>query len=116
MDPKNIKCLFQWWGKHETMFLIIGFLVRQILGIVRSQIETKLIFSLVGIFTNLRRCCLQLKNLENLIFVSKNWLSDPRNGYKPPSNLIELIQIDLGFEEELEEFEGSFERNEIISI
>ncbi len=48
--------------------------------------------------------------------MSKNWPSDLRNGYKPPSNLVELIQIDLGFEEKLEEFEGSFERNEIAGI
>jgi hypothetical protein len=44
-----------------------------------------------------------------MIFVNKNWPSDLRAGCKPPFNLIELIQIDLGFEEELEEFEGSFE-------
>jgi hypothetical protein len=48
--------------------------------------------------------------------VSKNWPSDPKDGCKPPSNLVKLIQIDLGFEEELEEFEGSFEQDEIIGI
>jgi hypothetical protein len=41
--------------------------------------------------------------------VSKNWPCDPRDGCKLPSNLVELIQTNLGFEEELEEFEGSFE-------
>jgi hypothetical protein len=40
--------------------------------------------------------------------VSKNWPSDPRNGCKPPSNLVEFIQTNSGFEEELKEFEGSF--------
>jgi hypothetical protein len=34
--------------------------------------------------------------------VNKNWLNDPRIDYKPPSNLVELIEKDLGFEEELE--------------
>ncbi len=48
--------------------------------------------------------------------MSKNWPSDPKDGCKPPSNLVKLIQIDLGFEEELEEFEGSFEQDEIIGI
>ncbi len=52
MDPKYIKWLLQWWGKYETMFLTIGFLACQILNIIGSQIETKIIFSLVGIFTN----------------------------------------------------------------
>jgi hypothetical protein len=53
------------------MFPTIGFLIHQILGIVRSQIKTERIFSLVGILTNIRKCNLQSKNLENLIFVSK---------------------------------------------
>jgi hypothetical protein len=44
--------------------------------------------------------------------MSKNWPSDPRVGYKSPSNLVELIQINLDFEDELEKFEGSFERDE----
>jgi hypothetical protein len=41
--------------------------------------------------------------------VSKNWPRNLRDGCKPPSNLVESIQINLGFEKELEEFEGSFE-------
>ncbi len=88
------------------MFPIVGFLACQNLGIVRSQIETKRFFSLTGIFTNLRRCHLQ----------TKNWPNDPRDGCKPLSNLVELIQTDLGFEKELEEFEGSFEWDEIVNI
>jgi hypothetical protein len=26
LDVKNIKCLLQWWQKHEAMFPTIGFL------------------------------------------------------------------------------------------
>jgi len=48
--------------------------------------------------------------------VSKNWPSNPRDGCKPPSNLIELIKTYLSFEKELKKFEGSFERNEIVDI
>jgi hypothetical protein len=44
LDVKDIKCPFQWWQKHETMFFIVGFLARHILGVVGSQIETKRIF------------------------------------------------------------------------
>jgi hypothetical protein len=54
------------------MFLTIGFLTHQILGIVGSQIETKWIFSLARILINIRRC-LQIEILEKLIFVNKNW-------------------------------------------
>jgi hypothetical protein len=30
VDPKDIKCHFQWWGKHEAMFPTISFLTNQI--------------------------------------------------------------------------------------
>jgi hypothetical protein len=61
----------------------------QILGILGSKIETEKIFSLTNKLTNLRRCDLQLNNLERLIFMSKNWPNDPRFDFKPPSNLVE---------------------------
>jgi hypothetical protein len=71
VDPKDIKCPLQWCGKHEAMFPTVDFLACQILGIVGTQIETKIFFSLTSILTNLRRCHLQSEKLENLIFVSK---------------------------------------------
>jgi hypothetical protein len=37
------------------------------------------------------------KNLEKLDFMRKNWPSDPIDGCKLPFNLVELIQINLGF-------------------
>jgi hypothetical protein len=48
-----------------------------------------------------------------LIYISKNWSSDSRDG---PFNLVELIQTYLGFEEELDKFEDSFEQDEIVDI
>jgi hypothetical protein len=54
------------------MFLIVGFCAREILGIVGSQIEIERIFLLVEILINLKRCHLQLENLNKLIFVNKN--------------------------------------------
>jgi hypothetical protein len=47
-------------------------LAQQILGFVGSQIEIEMIFSLAGILTNLKRCRLQLENLEKLIFIRRN--------------------------------------------
>jgi hypothetical protein len=44
MDNKDIKCLLQWWEKHESMFPTVGFLACQILIIIDSQIKTKKIF------------------------------------------------------------------------
>jgi hypothetical protein len=98
------------------MFPTIGFCARQILTIVGFQIETKRIFSLVGILTSFRRCCLQLIFLDKLIFVNKNWPNDRRIGCKSPSSLIDLIESDFNLEEELEEFEGAFERDEVVKL
>jgi hypothetical protein len=61
VDAKNIKCPLEWWKKQKFVFPIVGFLVKQILRIIGFQIETEKIFSLVGILTNFKRCCLQLK-------------------------------------------------------
>jgi hypothetical protein len=71
VDVKDIKCPLYWWEKHESMFFIVGSYAKQILRIVGSKIEIKRIFSLVGILTSYRRCHLQLRNLDKLIFVNK---------------------------------------------
>jgi hypothetical protein len=57
MNAKDIKCILEWWKKHETMFPTFGFLARKILKIISSQIEIENFFSHVGIFTNLKRIC-----------------------------------------------------------
>ncbi len=40
-----------------------------------------------------------------MIFVNKNW---------PPSNLIDFLEKDINVEKELEEFEGDFEKDEVV--
>ncbi len=45
-----------------------------------------------------------------------NWPNDLRNGCKLPSNLTKIIQTYLSFEEELNEFQYSFEQDEIVNI
>jgi hypothetical protein len=57
-----------------------------------------------------------IKKFRKFDFVSKIWPNYPKDGYKSPFNLVELIQTNLGFEEEFEEFEGSFEEDEIVDI
>ncbi len=96
------------------MLSTIDFLIKQILGIVGSQIEIKNIFSLTEILTNLKRCHLQLDNLEKWIFMNKNWLDDARMGCKALNNLVMLIDFKLDLEQELNEFETSFEQHEWI--
>jgi hypothetical protein len=73
---------------------------------VGFQIEIKMIFSLVGILMNLKRCRLHIDNLNKLIFISKNWPNDPRLSCSLPFNLIELIEVDVSLEEE---YKGDFE-------
>jgi hypothetical protein len=67
-------------------------------------------------FTNLKRYHLQCDNLETLIFVSKNWRNDDRVACRRLFNLVELIEIDMKLKEELEKFEGSFEKDEIVDM
>jgi hypothetical protein len=54
VNPKEIKCVFQWWRKDKTMFLIVDFLAHQVLGIIRSQTKIDMIL-FPNIFTNLRK-------------------------------------------------------------
>jgi hypothetical protein len=63
----------------------------------------------------LKRYHLQFKNLEKLIFVKKNRPNDCRVGCKSPFNLLELIRIDA-YLYKLEQFEGAFERDEIVNL
>jgi hypothetical protein len=57
-----------------------------------------------------------IKKLDKLIFLNKNWPNDCRVGCKSPSNLLELIGINADLKEELENFEGAFERDEIVNL
>jgi hypothetical protein len=68
-------------GEAQVHIFHHWFLTDQILRIVRSQIEMKRTFSLIGILTNFFKSHLQMTNLEKLIFVNKNWLTDPRVGF-----------------------------------
>jgi hypothetical protein len=70
-------------------------------------------FSLVGIFTNLKICCLQSKNLEKLIFVTENWLNDARVGCKYPNDLVNFIDMDEQSKEQVKKFEHEFKQDEI---
>jgi hypothetical protein len=116
VDVKDIKCPLEWWEKHESLFSTITFLAHQILAIVGFQIEIERTFSLARIFTNLRRCHLQSNNLDNFIFVSKNWLNDPSVTCSSPSSLTESIDDDAALGEELEQYEGEFERDKRLDL
>jgi hypothetical protein len=42
-----------WWRTHKVQFSYVGFVARQILGIVGSQIEAKRVLKFTDICTNL---------------------------------------------------------------
>ncbi len=54
--------------------------------------------------------------MEKLVFVSKNWPSDLRISCESPFSLVEVIDIYWDLKEELEEFECSFERDEVVDL
>jgi hypothetical protein len=45
----------------------------------------------------------KIRKFRNFIFYEQNWAIDYRVGCKSPSNLLELIRIDVDLEEELEQ-------------
>ncbi len=54
---------------HETQFPNVNFLAKQILGILRSQIEIECVFNLTGVLTTLRRYRLHVNNLDQITTV-----------------------------------------------
>jgi hypothetical protein len=56
LHVKNVDPIdpLMWWATNESRFPNMGFLAQQILGIPCSQIETKRIFSIVGVFISLQ--------------------------------------------------------------
>jgi hypothetical protein len=51
----------------------------------------------------------KFKNLKNLIFVTKNWLNDPKVGCKSFCNLVEFIETNKHLEKKFKKIEGEFE-------
>ncbi len=46
--------------------------------------------------------------------MNKNWPNDPLIGCKPFSTLVSLIEVDAKLKEKLKEFQGTFEKDEIL--
>jgi hypothetical protein len=66
-------------------------LARTILGIPSSHIEIERIYFIASILINLSHCHLDLKNLDLLVLLIKNWLDDPIVGFdakgEPPKDV-----------------------------
>jgi hypothetical protein len=57
-----------------------------------------------------------IRKHRELIFVNKNWPNECKVDFKSLSNLLSFIGIDANLEEELEQFEGAFEKDEIMNL
>ncbi len=68
---------------------------------------------MAGIFINFKRCHLQTKNMEKLIFVNKK-SNDPKIGCISPFNFVKFLERNINIEEELKEFEMEFERDKVV--
>ncbi len=53
--------------------------------------------------------------MDKLIFVNKSWPHDLKV-HVDHLSLIELIEFDVDLEEDLNKYEGKFERNEILDL
>lgn len=82
IDPKDCENPLAWWKDREVQFPNVGFLARQILGIVGTQVETERIFSVVGLITAVRRRHIGPEILDKLVLIRENWPEDPRVGRK----------------------------------
>ncbi len=65
-----------WWQIHETQFPNVSLFVKQILGILGSQIEIEHVFNLARVLTNLKHYRLQVDKLDRIITMVKNWPDD----------------------------------------
>jgi hypothetical protein len=61
---------------HEGQFLNVGFFVKQVFGILWSQIEIERMLNLMGVLIAWRWCCLQVQNLDWIITIINNWHDD----------------------------------------
>jgi hypothetical protein len=67
------------------------------LWIVGSQIKAKIVFSIIGICTNLKHSWLGMDNLEMLINTYKNWIGDPCVGGFP--SMENFMKMEKNFNE-----------------
>jgi hypothetical protein len=81
---------------HEGQLSNVGFFTKYFFRILGFQIEIKKMFNLVSVLTFLRRCCLQVKNLDCITNIINNWPDDSHLNYKPNANLKNYLKVEVG--------------------
>jgi len=96
--PKWCACPLLGWNTNCHKWLNVAWLVRQILTIHGSQIEIKQVFNVVGIFISVWRCWFEVKNLDSLFMIYKNWPKDAKVGCSLANeNVIKFFTIQANF-------------------
>jgi len=65
------------------------------LGFWGFEIETKKMFNLAGVLTTLKRCSLQVQNLDWIITIINNWPNDPRWNCTTNANLKDYLKVEI---------------------
>jgi hypothetical protein len=60
----------------KVNFQMLGFLGKQVFGILEFQIDIEKMFSLIGVLIALKHCCLQVQNLDQIISIINKWPDD----------------------------------------
>ncbi len=88
-----------WCLTHKGQFLNVSFLAKQFFKIFKSQIELERVFSLVRVLTILKHY-IQMKNLDQIIIVVKNWFDDLYLNHTPSVNLKDYMEAKVVLVEE----------------
>jgi hypothetical protein len=89
-----------WWKTHEGQFSNVGFLAKQVFGILGFQIEIEKVLSLIGILKTLKCCHLQVQNFDQIITIINNWFDDPCQNCTPNANLKDYLKVKVILVEE----------------
>ncbi len=117
IDVKSCKCALSWWCKKKHKFLNIVLLAQHIFGIPINQIETKHIFSIVGISQHFVNVVYKQIFLDKLIFVNKNWPCDPRTSYLKPIDFVFACEVELNLKTKLEfEFQDEVDCKDFLNL
>lgn len=69
---KNVKNPFTWWASHETQLSNVSFLACYVFRIIKFQLETKRIFSIVDVITSFHWFRLGSENLVHFVITLAN--------------------------------------------
>ncbi len=95
IDVENCKFTFYRWCKEQNKFPTIAMITWYIIGIPTRpnwNFFFFFFFFVVGILITFHKCYFQT-NMDKLIFINKNWPSNPQIGWLKPTNFAFACEI-----------------------